>query len=63
MIGEGEYVCGMEPANCKISGRAGERKAGRLQFIDPGGIKKYKLEFKILESDKEIAQLKKKFGK
>ncbi|MHB1348217.1 MAG: aldose 1-epimerase family protein [Candidatus Humimicrobiaceae bacterium] len=62
-IGEGEYVCGMEPANCKIFGRAEERKAGRLQFIEPGEIKKYKLEFKILSSNDEIARLKKRFGK
>ncbi|MHB1274693.1 MAG: aldose 1-epimerase family protein [Candidatus Humimicrobiaceae bacterium] len=62
-MGEGEYVCGLEPSNCGVLGRAEERKAGRLQFIEPGEVKKYKLEFKILESNKEIAQLKKKFGK
>jgi hypothetical protein len=62
-MGEGEYVCGIEPTNCSIFGRAESRKAGSLQFIEPGEVKKYKLEFKILESNKEIAELKKKFGK
>ncbi|MCX6366969.1 MAG: aldose 1-epimerase family protein [Armatimonadetes bacterium] len=36
MMGEGEYVCGIEPANCKVLGRAAEREAGRLQYIAPG---------------------------
>lgn len=36
MMGEGEYVCGIEPANCRVGGRAAERAAGRLQSIAPG---------------------------
>ena len=36
MMGEGEYVCGIEPANCKVLGRSAEREAGRLQNIAPG---------------------------
>jgi hypothetical protein len=36
MMGQGEYVCGIEPANCKVLGRAAEREAGRLQTIAPG---------------------------
>ena len=36
MMGEREYVCGIEPANCKVMGRAEEREAGRLQTISPG---------------------------
>jgi hypothetical protein len=44
-------------------GRADSRKAGKLPFIDPGEIKKYRIEFKILESISEITGLKKKFAK
>ena len=62
-MGEGEYVCGIEPSNCSVYGRTEERKAGRLQFIEPGEVKKHRLEFKILESNREIAELKKKFKK
>jgi hypothetical protein len=36
MMGQGEYVCGIEPANCRVMGRAAERAAGRLQTIAPG---------------------------
>ena len=62
-IGEGEYVCGIEPTNCSMFGRADSRKAEKLPFIEPGEVKKFKLEFKVLESNKEIAQLKKKLVK
>jgi hypothetical protein len=36
MMGEGEYVCGIEPANCLVMGRDKERASGRLQHIEPG---------------------------
>ena len=36
MMGEAEYVCGIEPGNCRVFGRAAERAAGRLQTIAPG---------------------------
>ena len=38
MMGQGEYVCGIEPANCLVLGRHEERKANRLQMIEPGEI-------------------------
>ena len=41
MMGEGEYVCGIEPANCKVLGRAAEREAGRLQSIEPGETRRF----------------------
>jgi Domain of unknown function (DUF4432) len=41
MMGEGEYVCGIEPANCLVMGRAAEREAGRLQHIAPGETRKF----------------------
>ena len=41
MMGEGEYVCGIEPANCRVLGRAAEREAGRLQYIEPGETRRF----------------------
>ena len=36
MMGQGDYVMGIEPGNCRVSGRAEERKAGRLKILAPG---------------------------
>ena len=41
MMGEREYVCGIEPANCLVMGRKAEREAGRLQYIEPGETKHF----------------------
>lgn len=42
-MGEGEYVLGMEPANCLVGGRAEARKNGTLEFIEPGETKNFDL--------------------
>ncbi len=34
MPGEGDYVLGMEPANCRVMGRAEEKKTGRIKKLD-----------------------------
>jgi len=49
MMGEGIYVVGMEPGNCLVKGRDKERKEGRLQFLKPGEIRKYRIEVGIEE--------------
>jgi len=43
-MGEGDYVCGLEPATNKPEGRDVARKSGELGFIQPGEIKEFKLE-------------------
>ena len=35
MMGEYEYVLGLEPGNCTTDGRDGMRKEGKLRFIEP----------------------------
>ena len=50
MMGQGTYVVGMEPANCKVEGRAKFRKEGLLQFLEPGEKREYKLEIGVLEN-------------
>jgi hypothetical protein len=55
MTGEGTYVVGLEPANCGVAGRAAERAAGTLQFIDPREEREFVVEFGILEGAEPIA--------
>ncbi len=59
-VGEGEYTCGIEPSNSFPRGRAIEREDGKLVTIKPGEMKKYRIEFNILKSNKEIEQFCKK---
>ena len=57
-VGEGEYVCGIEPGNSLVRGRAIEREKGTLKFIEPGEIINFRLEFNILTSIKDIDNFK-----
>jgi hypothetical protein len=59
MMGEGTYVVGMEPANCKVEGRAKMRKEGALKFLDPGEARNYELEIGVLESNSQIDSMEK----
>ncbi len=54
MMGERSYVVGMEPANCLPVGRAAEREAGRLQFLEGRETRRYRLEIGALTSHAEI---------
>jgi hypothetical protein len=51
MVGEGEYVLGMEPANCWVQGRAKERERGTLQFLDPNEEREFVVRIGVLEGD------------
>jgi hypothetical protein len=54
MMGQRNYVLGMEPANCLPLGRVTEREAGRLQYLDPRETREYTLEIGALTSAEEI---------
>ncbi len=54
MMGEGEYVLGLEPANCTPDGRDVMRKQGLLKFIAPGQSYKTAIELKFTDSEEEI---------
>src|SRR5690606_30825938 len=41
MAGAGEHVLGIEPANCRVEGRAVERQRGTLKLIQPGETVKF----------------------
>jgi uncharacterized protein DUF4432 len=50
MLGQGEYVLGLEPSNCfSIRGRADARARGILPILQPGEERRYRLEFSVLD--------------
>lgn len=51
MMGEYEYVLGLEPANCTPDGRDVMRKEGTLKFLEPGEV--YETEITIFFSNNE----------
>lgn len=44
MMGEGQYVVGIEPANCHVLGRCAEREMGTLQTLQPQETRRYRIE-------------------
>ncbi len=57
MVGEGAYVLGLEPANCLPMGRAHERAAGTLEFIQPGQVRRFDIEIGVLADDAGVAEM------
>ncbi len=49
MMGEGEYVVGLEPSNCSSEGRSVNRDNGALKYLDAGEVTKYSCLFEIVE--------------
>lgn len=45
----GTYVCGLEPSNCKVTGRADERAAGTLRYLEPGETITYDVLLTVLD--------------
>jgi hypothetical protein len=58
MMGQVDYVVGMEPANCLVEGRARERERGTLQFLEPGEQREYDLEIGVLENAEHITRFR-----
>jgi hypothetical protein len=56
MLGQGDYVLGIEPANCHVEGRAAERARGTLEFIAPGEKRQFYLELGVLDSEAEFRE-------
>jgi len=57
MPGEGDYVTGMEPANCRVEGRVKDRTEGRLVVLQPGESCSYSLEIGVLACNEEIDKI------
>ena len=49
MMGQSNYVLGIEPANCRAAGRSLERARGSLQFLQPGEQREFQVEIKVIE--------------
>ncbi|MBI3963166.1 MAG: DUF4432 family protein [Deinococcus sp.] len=47
MMGQGDDVLGLEPANCYVEGRAKERERGTLQFLEPGEHRDFRLRMRV----------------
>ncbi len=62
MLGEGEYVLGMEPGNAFPLGRSKERVEGRLRFLKPGEEQRITLEIGILDATDQIREFRKYLG-
>jgi len=58
MLGEREYVMGLEPATNGVFGRASERRRGRLTTLRPGASRVYELEIGVLDGEAEIAAVR-----
>lgn len=56
-MGEGEYVLGIEPANCYVGGRADSRRNGTLEFLKPGEVRSFKLVAEILDGASELKRV------
>jgi len=49
--GPGEYVCALEPMNGTIDGRASDRASGQLDFIPPGGVRRYRYQIAVINDN------------
>lgn len=63
MVGVGDYVCGLEPANCSVQGRDHDREDGTLIFLKPGEETNYLTEISVLPNNESIDGLRKKIRK
>lgn len=52
----GQNVLEVGPSNCKCFGRAAERAAGTLDFLEPGEIREYEISFTVLDGCEPIQQ-------
>jgi len=57
MMGEGDYVVGLEPSNAIPEGRDVVRKRGELEFIKPGEVKTFEMEIGVVESPEDIKEI------
>ncbi|MHB9037555.1 MAG: aldose 1-epimerase family protein [Armatimonadota bacterium] len=54
MLGQGEYVVGMEPCNVPCQNRAVLREKGTLTFLEPGESREMIVEIGVLDGPEEI---------
>ena len=54
MMGEGDYVVGLEPCTWKPEGRAKARETGELEFLQPGEKRTFDFDILVIESPESI---------
>ncbi|MBN1542788.1 aldose 1-epimerase family protein [candidate division KSB1 bacterium] len=54
MMGQGAYVVGMEPGNCRPEGRTLARRRGVLEILQPGESRSFHLEIGVLDGNEAI---------
>jgi len=57
MTGLGTYVVGLEPANCRVEGRARERAAGTLRVLEPGEEERFFVELEVLSGPEQLESI------
>jgi len=57
MPGQGTYVLGIEPGNCRVEGRAVERERGALQVLEPDELREYVLRISVTEGQRQLDAL------
>lgn len=60
MNGQGTYVVGLEPGNCRVEGRHRERERGTLVFLAPGETREYHIEIGVMNSAEAIGAFEEK---
>lgn len=60
MLAQGDYVAGLEPANCWVEPRSKARERGELNFIQPGEVVQHYLEVGVCTSAAEADKVKKR---
>ncbi|MFP4502334.1 MAG: aldose 1-epimerase family protein [Candidatus Hydrogenedentota bacterium] len=56
-LGEQDYVCGLEPANCGVEGRHIQAARGQLQHIAPGESQTFDLEFGVISTPEMLTTI------
>jgi hypothetical protein len=57
MMGEQDYVVGLEPCTCGVEGRGVDEKLGLLPTLKPGQSRTFNLEFGAISSKEELQAL------
>lgn len=58
MMGEQDYVVGLEPCNCGVEGRQADESRGLLHWLAPGETRTFDLEFGAITAKEEVNSLR-----
>ena len=58
----GEYICGLEPGNASMKGRAWHREQGSLEELPGGGKRKFSIEIGVVQGRENVNELLGRLG-